>query len=68
MRPERKSAARNPALYLLCALLWVLICVGYIADAVKMHNHSAARMLTIVGTAFCAVIFGWLWSKTRITK
>ena len=68
MQPERKSPARHPGLLLLCAVLWLLVCVGYVFDAVKMNNHSAARIFTIVATALCAAAFGWLWSKTRKAK
>ena len=68
MRPERKSAARNPALYFVCAVLWLIICVGYVVNAVQLNNHSVARILTIVATALCSAAFAWLWSKTRKTK
>ena len=65
MRSERKSAARNPVLYLVCAILWLVICLGYVVNAVQLNNHSAARILTIVATALCSAAFAWLWSKTR---
>jgi len=68
MRPERKSAARNPVLYLLCAVLWLIICVGYIVNAVQLNNHSTARILTIIATALCSAVFAWLWSVTRKVK
>jgi hypothetical protein len=68
MRPERKSAARNPVLYLLSAVLWLIICVGYVVNAVQLHNYSAARMLTIYGTALLSAVFVWLWSVTRKVK
>jgi hypothetical protein len=67
-RPERKSGARNPLLYLLCAVLWLIISVGYVVNAVQLSNHSPARILTIVGTALLSAVFAWLWSVTRKVK
>jgi hypothetical protein len=68
MRPERRSGARNPWMYLLCAVLWLIICVGYIVNAVQLSNHSTGRMITITATFFLSAAFAWLWSVTRKVK
>jgi hypothetical protein len=68
MRREGKSAARNPVLYLICAFLWLVICVGYVVNAVQLNNFSTGRILTIIATGFCSTAFAWLWIVTRKTK